>query len=271
MMWVNGQLLADAMVSAEDHGFTVGDGVFETVKTINGRPFALTRHLQRLRDSADGMQMPLPNFESVRDGVSQLLDANPFEVGRLRITWTTGSGGAGSQRASEIVPTLIISHHEASPWPVSAKVATVAWPRSERSPLVHLKTTSYAENVLALSVARSRGADEALFFNYADQLCEGTGSNVIVRIAEKWVTPALDCGVLPGVTRALAMSWCGVVEGVISREEFESAEEILLSSTTRNLQPVSVIDGRELSGWKSNAMRELVEAFDRMASEVIDP
>lgn len=270
-MWINGSFVEQAQISVLDHGLTVGDGVFETIKTINGEPFALTRHLDRLRTSAQGMLLPLPDEHVVTHGINQVLGRESFPIGRLRVTWTAGAGGAGSKRAEVMAPTLIITHHEAKPWPESAKVAIVKWPRSDRSPLVHLKTISYAENVLALAQAQADGADEAIFFNYSDHLCEGTGSNVIVRVRDQWLTPALECGALAGITRALAIKWCGVEEAFITREEFVRADEVVLASSTRDLQPVSMVDGRPLTGWKSAATNALVARFSEMAKLDLNP
>lgn len=271
MIWSNGELVETASVSALDHGFTVGDGVFETVKTLHGHAFALTRHLQRLRMSAAGMNLPEPEETLVRSAVDRLLAVEPFAVGRMRITWTAGVGGAGSQRATQIRPTLIITHNEGSTWPENAKVMTMAWPRNERSPLVHLKTTSYAENVLALDIAHRAGADEAIFFNHAGNLAEGTGSNVIARIGGIWKTPPIESGILAGVTRALAIEWLGIVESDISREEFMAADEVLLASTTRDLQAVNWMDGRDISGTRSSALKQLIANFAEHAAQRIDP
>lgn len=271
MIWINGSLANEASVSVLDHGFTVGDGVFETIKSLDGQAFALTRHLDRLEASARGMAMPIPDRTLVTRAVNEVLEASKAPVGRLRITWTTGSGGAGSQRAASITPTLVVTHNVAGAWPENAKVATVSWPRNNRSPLVHLKTISYAENVLALEQAHQVGAEEAIFFNLDDNLSEGTGSNVIVRIDGRWVTPPLQDGALAGVTRALAIKWCGVTERSISRREFLQAQEILLSSTTRDLQAVGCVNGDGIAGTSSQEVRTLIDRFAECASQEIDP
>lgn len=271
MIWINGEISVTGAISAFDHGFTVGDGVFETIKTIDGQSFALTRHLDRLDASAQGMLLPVPPRATVIAAVKEVIAASPARIGRMRITWSAGSGGAGSSRAADLKPTLVISHHEASTWPENAKVATVDWPRNNRSPLVHLKTISYAENVLALEQVHRKGAEEALFFNLDGNLSEGTGSNVIVRIGSDWVTPPLSDGALAGVTRALAIKWCGVKEAGISRDQFENATEVLLSSTTRDLQAVGQVDGRSLLGTGSPEVRRMIDRFRECASLEIDP
>ncbi|MEO8108153.1 MAG: aminotransferase class IV, partial [Actinomycetes bacterium] len=96
-VWVNGQLSEPdaARISPFDHGFTVGDGVFETCKVTAGAPFALTRHLRRLDRSASGLGLPAPDHETIRTGIKELLDAEP-RAGRLRITVTGGPGPLGS-------------------------------------------------------------------------------------------------------------------------------------------------------------------------------
>lgn len=272
MIWSNGRISQEAHVPVSDHGLTVGDGVFETIKTIDGQPFALTRHLQRLTNSAVGMRLPTPNDALIRNAVNELLNESSYPVGRLRITWTSGSGGAGSQRSKPIVPTLIITHDPASAWPANARVVTMDWPRNEQSPLVQLKTISYAENVLALDIAHASGGEEAIFFNHAGHLAEGTGSNVLLRSDDIWVTPPLVSGILAGVTRALAVEWCGVVERIVTRDEFLRCDEIVLTSTTRDLQAVGWVNGRAISGTKSDAIQQLITDFQaNLIRHGIDP
>lgn len=102
MIWVNGGLRAAdaAQVSVLDHGLTVGDGIFETVKSVQGRPFALTRHLDRLTRSARGLALPDPDHDEVRAACAAVLDANPVDMGRLRITYTGGLSPLGSDAAT---------------------------------------------------------------------------------------------------------------------------------------------------------------------------
>ncbi|MGW2545394.1 aminotransferase class IV, partial [Kitasatospora sp. NPDC001574] len=90
--WVNGSLVdsADPALSVLDHGLTTGDGVFETLKAVDGRAFALTRHLDRLTRSARGLGLPDPDHDRVREACAQVLDANPVPLGRLRVTYTGG-------------------------------------------------------------------------------------------------------------------------------------------------------------------------------------
>lgn len=255
--WVNGRLLDDPTESAlpvSDHGFTVGDGVFESVKVVAGRPFALTRHLERLAVSAAGLGLPEPDPHTVRTGVAAVLEGHDLPLGRLRITYTGGPAPLGSGRG-DAPPTLVVVADGLTPWDGSTAVVTVPWPRNQRGAIAGLKTTSYAENVVALAHAQGRGASEAIFANTAGDLCEGTGSNVFYVLDGELRTPTLRSGCLAGISRALLLEWYGAApaEGVPLREVDEPvdvlgrAEEIFLVSTTRDVQAVHRCDDRELA------------------------
>ena len=183
--------------------------------------------------------------ERISAAISSVLEANPIAgIGRLRITWTGGIGPSGSGREPEAEPTLVITHVSATPWPARAQIVTVDFPRNERSPLAGIKSTSYAENVLALAIARSLGADEAIFANTRGELCEGTGSNLFVVVGDEILTPPLSSGCLPGITRALALEWCDAREVAMPLSVLLEADEILLASSTRDLQTVDRINSR---------------------------
>jgi branched-chain amino acid aminotransferase len=246
--WVNGRLLADATqpaVAVSDHGLTVGDGVFEAIKVFAGQPFALQLHLDRLARSAEGLGLVEPDQESVRRGIGEVLAGTAWPTARLRVTYTAGPAPLGSGRGPGD-PTLIVVADELPPAAEHVSVVTVPWPRNERGALAGLKTTSYAENVVALAEARRRGATEAIFANLAGHLCEGTGSNVFYVVDGELRTPTLASGCLAGVTRALVLEWCGGVEVDEPIEVVDRASEIFLASTTRDVQPVSRWDDRVL-------------------------
>lgn len=238
--WIDGHLLPDPTapaVGVTDHGLTVGDGVFEAVKVVDGRPFALTRHLERLRTSAAGLGLPPVDLDLVRRGVAAVLAEERLALGRLRITVTGGPAPLGSGRG-DAAPTVVVVAAPMPPAAAQVAVATVPWPRNERGALAGLKTTSYAENVVALAEAHRRGADEAVVANLAGHLCEGTGSNVFYVVDGELRTPTLGSGCLAGVTRALVLEWFGGREVDEPIDVVRGASEVFLVSTTRDVQPV---------------------------------
>lgn len=271
--WVDGTLVeADkASVSVFDHGLTTGDGVFETVKVTDGRPFALTRHLDRLDRSAEGLGLPALDRERIRAGVADVLAANPqLSSARLRLTVTGGVAPLGSERA-DVPPTVIMA---VAPLPSRSQysdVVVVPWPRNERGALAGLKTTSYADNVRALAHAKHRGGDEAVFGNTVGNLCEATGSNVFVARAGRLVTPPLSAGCLAGVTRALILEWTDAVEEDVPLSGLAEAEEAFLASTTRDVQPIRAVDGRVLPACPGRLTRTAMEAFADRGTTGSDP
>ncbi|WP_250303396.1 aminodeoxychorismate lyase [Streptomyces sp. NBC_01387] len=271
-IWVNGGLQdsGTALVSVLDHGLTVGDGIFETVKATGGGTFALTRHLDRLTRSARGLGLPDPDLDEVRRACAAVLEANPMPLGRLRITYTGGLSPLGSDRG-DAGPTLVVALGETKRRPDTTAAVTVPWTRNERSALAGLKTTSYAENVVALARAHEHGATEALFANTVGALCEGTGSNVFVVVDGELHTPRLASGCLAGITRALAVEWTGAHESDLPFDVLERAEEIFLTSTLRDVQAVHRIDGRELTEVPGPVTTKAMRIWDERAADQLDP
>ncbi|MER7556179.1 aminodeoxychorismate lyase [Nocardioides sp. NPDC126508] len=247
--WIDGQLLdnpAAPAVSIRDHGLVVGDGVFETLKVIEDQPFALDRHLDRLERSAAGLGLPTLDRGVITKGVEAVLGAAPTAYGRLRITVTGGPAPFGSGRV-EVEPTIIIGLEDATPNPEETKVVSVPWRRNEHGATTGLKTTSYAENVIALAEAREHGATEAIFANTVGDLCEGTGSNVFYVLDGVLKTPTLSSGPLAGITRALVLEWFGAEETDEPLAEVEEyATEVFLTSSLRDVQAVTAWGTRTL-------------------------
>ena len=270
--WVNGRLLEDAHAPAilvSDHGLTVGDGVFEAIKVVDGQPFALTRHLNRLARSAASLGLPAPDDELFRSAVAEVLAQEHLPLGRLRITYTGGPAPLGSGRG-DVTPTKVVVADALDPAPESTAVVRVPWPRNERGVMAGVKSTSYAENVIALAEAAKSGASEAIFENLAGHLCEGTGTNVGYVLGDEVRTPTLGSGCLAGVTRALLLEWYDVVEVDEPIAVLDSADEIFLMSTTRDVQGVHRIDDRELPA-PGPLTRALVELWSAKEAEHPDP
>ena len=246
-IWLNGALLDDeATVSPLDHGLTTGDGVFETIKIEDGCPFAVTRHLDRLVRSAVGLGLPEPDLERIEQGIAAVVKADPdIPFGRLRITYTGGVSPLSSDRGTS-GPTILVATQAVTRPASTSAIATVPWVRNERSAVAGLKTTSYAENVRALAYAKERGGSEAIFANTVGNLSEGTGSNIFCVYDGELVTPTLDSGALAGVTRALVLEWFGATERDVPLDRLFEADEVFLTSTTRDVQAIRRVDDRDL-------------------------
>jgi branched-chain amino acid aminotransferase len=269
-VWLGDQRVADGSISAIDHGYLVGDGVFETLKTMDGVPFALSRHLLRLRRSATGLGLPLPDETAIRAAVAEVVDGSSLPVGRLRITVTSGPGPLGSSRG-EGPSTLVVTHAAATPWPPAARLAAVRWTRNERAATAGLKTTSYAENVIALDAAHRAGADEALFTDTRGRICEGTGSNLFYVVNGHLVTPSLATGCLAGVTRELVLELVDAMVADAPVALLDGADEAFLTSSTRDVLPVSHLDGRPFPSCPGPRTVETMAALSRLQDATLDP
>ena len=272
-VWINGTLVPDsqARISVFDHGLIVGDGVFETIKVIGGVPFAITRHLARLAQSASGLGLPEPDLDEIAAGARTLLDASGRPAGaRMRITLTAGAGPLGSQRGDGPLTAVIALGGLQDPGP-TCDVVMAPWPRNEHGALTGLKTTSYAENVLALRYASERGAQEAIFANTAGRLCEGTGSNVFVVSGGRLLTPPLSAGCLAGVTRDLLIEWAGAAEGDLPADALAAADEAFLTGTTRDVQPILNVDFSPLPAAPGPVTANAAKIFAAKSAENLDP
>jgi branched-chain amino acid aminotransferase len=271
-LWVDGVLVAEdqPVILANDHGLVVGDGVFETCEVRDGVVFALTRHLRRLRSSAEGLGLSFDE-PSVRAGIDAVLAERPAWA-RLRITVTGGPSPYGSERGGG-PPTILVATGEMHAWPPTTAVAVVPWTRNERSATAGLKTTSYADNVVALAWAKRHGADEAIFANTRGTLCEGTGSNVFVEYDGRLVTPPLASGCLGGITRELLLEW---LPGEIDERELPigvlaAAREAFITSSTRGVLPIRAVDGTALPDAPGPLTARAAEVFARRSAETPDP
>jgi branched-chain amino acid aminotransferase len=273
-VWLNGRMVVpdEAVVSVFDHGFTVGDGVFETLKVIGGKPFAVRRHLERLARSASGLGVPVPLSEPrLRDVIDEVVAAAGLDSARLRITLTAGLTPLGSGRSTG-EPTLVVAVGPLAPWPAETAAVTVPWPRNERSAIAGVKATSYAENVIALAEAHKVGASEAIMPNTQGRLCEGTGTNVFAVVGGELITPPLLAGCLAGVTRALVLDLLPEAdEADVPLGALAEASEVLLTSTTRDVQPLSQLDGRPLPGVAGPWARRAMAAIADLQARDLDP
>lgn len=271
-VWVDGRLLpADgAHISSFDRGFQLGDGIFETLRARGSRPTELAEHVARLRRSASGLDIALPDDIETRltQGIAELLAAEgldgPNGDASVRITVSRGpymTRGVLPPN-EDVEPTIAIQAWAVVPAPAGhlehgIRLVASTVRRDPASPLAALKTTSRAEYVFARLEARRAGADDALFLTVDDHLSEGTSANIfLVRRskadgAEELATPSLDCAILPGTTRSWLLGWAtGVglrpVETRLSRADLAGASEAFLSSSVAGVLPVTSFDGRPI-------------------------
>jgi branched-chain amino acid aminotransferase len=275
-VWVDGELVEPEgpAVSALDHAVTVGDGVFETAKIVEGEPFALTRHHRRLLSSAAGLGLPEPDLALVDKGIAAVLDGDPIPFGRLRYSVTGGVGPLGSDRSEASLTTIVLAAPQPRP-PASGRLTVVPWTRNERSAVAGLKTTSYAENVVALARAKEVGAIEAVFANTRGELCECTGSNVFVVDDGAVLTPPADSGLLPGITRELVIEWgraagVEVIEEALPLDVLMNADEVFITSSTKDILPIDAVDDRMLPAGRP-VTTALQEIFRSNANRSLDP
>lgn len=272
-MWIDGSLVdvERATVSVFDHGLTVGDGVFETLRVYERTPFALTRHLDRLERSAAGLGLAAPARHVVAAAAAEVIAAAGLDEARLRVTLTGGLGPLGSGRTGDGAATLIVAVAPADAYPPTTDVAVVPWTRNERGALTGLKTTSYGENVVALARAVAVGASEAIFANTVGNVCEGTGSNLFLGIGGRLVTPPLSSGCLAGVTRALVVERCDVEEVDLPLAALAEADEAFLTSSTREVQAIAHVDGTALGAAPGPLTEAAARAFADLRSRDLDP
>ena len=270
MIWfgtnLSGELFPNdaALIETTDRGFTVGEGVFETVIVRSGEAFALNRHLARLQKSAEILHLPQPNSELIRSAVITTIAMSQEatgETGRLRITYTAGRGLGH--------PTILISCTAQDVWPETTSAITVPWVRNERSAIVGAKSTSYAENVIALKEAHRQGSSEAIVANSQGKLCEGVTTNVFVVLDGEVATPPLSSGCLAGVTRELVIEWFGAKERDIDFASMGQVSELFLTSTTRGIHPVTSLDGRNLEVGETSL--RLQREFQRLSRANVNP
>jgi len=273
-MWVDGRLVDPSRpaLRPDDHAL-VGDGAFEAIKVLDGRPFALSRHLARLRHSLSALGIEL-ELDRAHAAVAALMATPPARVSPawLRITVTGGSAPMGTAGIGT-QPTMVATVAPMAPWPPTTRVVIAPWTRNEHAPTAGLKTISYADNVIANRHAHRVGADEAIFANTKGQLCEGTGSNVVVADGDALVTPTLAAGCLAGVTRELLLEWLPdlLIEHDVPVDRLETASEAFLTSTSRNVHPIACVGDSPLASAPGPLTRRALAVWERNAARDIDP
>ena len=232
------------------HEVLTGQGVFETILVKEQVPQFLDLHLVRLRNSSEILGITTSDSDEITSGIRQLLRSQHDATGRLRITLY---GGVPK-------PQLLLSLVEFTPWPRHVTVNISPWTRNVNSPIVGAKSASYAENALALNLAKEMNYTETLFFNHAGQLAEAATSNIVIIVDGEAITPPLSSGCLPGITRQVILESGSLREASIDEVLLGSASAAALLSSTRGVQPINVLVERELNS-ADETLRQLAAAF----------
>lgn len=238
-------------IPPDDRGFTLGDGLFETVLADRGELVRLGAHLDRLTAGCAVLGLPPPDRAEAERLMRRALAAAALGEARaaVRLTLSAGAGGRGLDRPADLHPRLVATAAAAPRPEAPARLVTAAARRNDQSPAARLKTLSYLDNVLARAEARAAGADEALMLNTHGELACAAAANLFWIVGGRLFTPALACGVLAGTVRAqvlaraaaLGVEACEVRAGP---EALAAAEAVFLTNALIGLRPVAQVDGR---------------------------
>jgi branched-chain amino acid aminotransferase len=280
-VFVNGRIgpADSAVIPVFDHGFLYGEGVYETLRTYHRAPFLFDRHAARLRRSAELIALPVPfTDEELASHVRRTMAAHAgLDEAYIRILLTRGVGDLTYNPAATPTPSLVII---VKPFPAPAeatftrgiRVAISNVRRNHRLALnPMIKSNNLLNNALAMQEALGRGADEALMLNQDGEIAECSQSNFFVVMRGEVVTPPLDAGLLPGITRAYVMELAADL-GLPSREarigpgDRPGFDEAFITGTTREVTPVVAIDDEPIrDGQPGPVTQRLLAAFRERA------
>ncbi|HEY6533195.1 MAG TPA: aminotransferase class IV [Acidimicrobiales bacterium] len=247
--WIDGRIVAADLpaIRPDDHGFLVGDGVFETLLVRDGRPLFWDRHVARLERALAVAGIESAPLRSLETAGRECLDASGLREARMRITVSSGPGGDGLRRGA--APTVVVRVTPlatGSNGLAPARVLTMPGARNERSLLAGVKTTSYADAATLLARAVEAGADDVLLGDSCDRLSEALTANVVVVLAGRVLTPGPASGCLPGIVRDLLLQAGVAEEADLPLTALADVEEVFLTSSVAGVRPVASIDGRKV-------------------------
>jgi branched-chain amino acid aminotransferase len=278
---VNGRIASEreAVVPVLDHGFLYGEGVYETLRTYGGRPFLLDRHARRLRRSAAMIALPLPftDDELAAEIERTLAAAALGGEAYVRVLVTRGVGDLSYDPAATPTPTVVVivkPHVEppADAYINGVRVVIVDIVRNHPASVnPMIKSNNLMNSALAMQEALARGGFEGVMRNYRGELSECTTANLFVVTHGAALTPPLDAGLLPGITRELLFEigrdqGIDVREAVLRDKDLFGADEAFLTSTTRELVPITTVDQQRIgTGAPGPVTGRLLDAFRRIA------
>lgn len=256
IVWLNGELYEDsvARIDPADRGFTLGDGLFETMAVRNGNIQRLDAHCVRLKQGCEALGMPYP-AEDLKAAIVATLAANHFGDAVVRLTLSRGTSPRGIAPASQVSPTLLITvaGWPGSPPPARCVIAN-STRRNEHSPLARIKSLNYLDNILAQQEASARGANEAILLNTKGQIAETTMSNLFIVKGGQISTPPIADGALPGVMRAAVLAVCKCTEKSLMPDDLYAADGVFLTNSL-GIRTLASLDGKQVG----HAARALME------------
>ena len=272
VVFLNGQFLpvAQAVVPVNDRGFMYGDGLFETLRVVNGKPFRMAQHLERMTRGADFLRIKPPFTPKELEKIAgQLIEQNQMPDAILRVTLTRGPGTRGYTPNGESQPTVVMSLH-----PAPSLEKTVEWSlvtSSFRIPasdaLSSFKTTSKILHVMARAEAAEKGADEALLINTNGEVAEAASGNLFWVYQDKICTTPTGRGVLPGITRAIVLEICQMLglptnKRVIKPEALRNSQGIFVTQSAFGIVPINSFDGEPVA--PSPLVDQISSAYNEM-------
>jgi branched-chain amino acid aminotransferase len=258
LLWVNDRLVpvGEAALDPRDRGFTLGDGLFETIRVRGGCPLLVDLHLARLRTGAGQIGLSrIPDNETLSGAIRATLQANGLFDAAVRLSVSRGvPAHRGLLSNPEPAPSLVVHAQPFAGYPAELysrgmRAAISRIPRNERSPLARVKALSYLDNVLARREADTRGVDEALMLNTAGHLACASAANLFLAHKGTLFTPDAESGVLPGTVRGLVLAELAsqmgltVVERTVRAGELATADEAFLTSALLGVMPLAEVDG----------------------------
>ena len=277
---VNGNVVPaeQARVSVMDNGFTFGDAVYETLRTYGGRPFHLDRHLERLRASAGRLGIEAPaGDELFARRLDDLLARAGNDESYIRIILTRGEGDISYRFDRVKGPTLVMVVKPFEPPPardyaegIPIVIASVRR-NHPRALDPAIKSNNLLNNILAVREGQARGAAEAILLNDMGEVAEGASSNIFVVKGGAVSTPPLGAGILPGITRRLVLDLCRdlgipVAEETLIAADLFGADEVFITSTTKEAAPVRTIDGKPVGDGRPGPVHErILQAYREYA------